>query len=457
MHKAFLRTAGVLLPHLQQKVQMIEDLSTRLQWHGRLAPGHKRIDGELSVGGVRASELATAYGTPLLVIDFGVLDAAIAAFCDACAPHGIEIAYAGKALLLVALARHLKHTTLHLDVCSLGELAAAERAAFPPERISMHGCGKSEEELDAAAAGRVGRIIVDNLDELRRLALRAHASRPIDLLLRLNTGIEAHTHEFIRTSGDKTKFGFDSDAMPAAIEILRATPGLRFQGLHAHIGSQIYEQTAFVANAQALMERAAYCAEAGLTTRHLIVGGGFGVQMHPDQRESLDLPATMRAIAETVRSESLRWNLPVPKIGIEPGRALMAHAGTSLYTTMAVKSEFGRRYAIVDGGIYENPRPALYGAYHHAVSASREAAQLVDTVLCGRTCENDRLGEAKLPEETAAGDLIAMCTTGAYTYSMASNYNRFTRPAVAAVREGTHALIARRESIDDVLRADCDA
>jgi diaminopimelate decarboxylase len=135
----------------------------------------------------------------------------------------------------------------------------------------------------------------------------------------------------------------------------------------------------------------------------------------------------------------------------------MAHAGTSLYTTMAVKNEFGRRYVIVDGGIYENPRPALYDAYHHMVSASHEAAQLVESVVCGRTCENDKLGIAKLPEASGAGDVIAMCTTGAYTYSMASNYNRFTRPAVAAVREGTHALIARRETIDDVLRADCDA
>lgn len=436
---------------------MIDDLSTRLQWHGRLAPGHRRADGELTIGGVRSSELASAYGTPLLAIDFGVLDAAIAAFCDACAPHGIEIAYAGKALLLVALARHLRHTSLHLDVCSLGELTAAERAGFPADRVSMHGCGKTEEELDAAADGRVGRIIVDNVDELRRLAMRSRSDRPIDLLLRINTGIEAHTHEFIRTSGDKTKFGFDPDSLPAALEVLRRAAALRFMGLHAHIGSQIYEQAAFVANAQALMERAAYCAEAGFQTRNLIVGGGFGVQMHPEQRESLDLNATMKAIAETVRAEAQRWNLPVPKVGIEPGRALMAHAGTSLYTAMAVKTEFGRRYTIVDGGIYENPRPALYDAYHHAISASRDSAQLADTVLCGRTCENDRLGEAKLPEDTAAGDLIAMCTTGAYTFSMASNYNRFTRPAVAAVREGTHALIARRETLDDVLRVDCDA
>jgi diaminopimelate decarboxylase len=434
---------------------MLDDISSRLQWQGHLAPGHRRLNGELAIGGVRASELAAAYGTPLFVLDYGVLDAAIAAFSDACAPHGIEIAYAGKALLLVALARHLKHTPLHLDVCSLGELAAAERAAFPVDRIGMHGCGKTEEELDAAAAGRVGRIIVDNVDELRRLSLRARTDRPISLLLRVNTGIEAHTHEFIRTSGDKTKFGIDADAMPAALQLLKSAPGLQFLGLHAHIGSQIYEQDAFVANAQALMERAAYCAEAGLQATHVIVGGGFGVQMHPDEPSQLDLPETIAAIAATVGKEAARWNIPKPRIGIEPGRALVADAGTSLYTAMSAKTEFGRPYVIVDGGVYENPRPALYDAYHHVV-AVRETSSLIETVLCGRTCENDQLGTAKLPADLAAGELIAMCTTGAYTYSMASNYNRFSRPAVVAVRGGTHQLIARRETIDDILRSDCD-
>ncbi len=419
-------------------------------------PGHRRSAGELLIGGVRAQDLAAAYGTPLLVLDYDVLDAAIAAFVDACAPHAMEVAYAGKALLLVALARHLKHTPLQLDVCSLGELAAAERAAFPADRISMHGCGKIDEELDAAVAGRVGRIIVDNVNELERLALHKSAN-PIAVLLRVNTGIEAHTHQFIRTSGENSKFGFDPDAIPGALAILRNAPHLEFRGLHSHIGSQIYEEQAFTANAQALMERAAYCAEAGFETHEVVVGGGFGVQMHPDRREEIDLPDTMRAIATTIRREAERWGLAQPRIGIEPGRALIAHAGTSLYTVMAVKREFGRPYVIIDGGVYENPRPALYDAYHHIVSATHEGSDLLETVVCGRTCENDRLGTGLLPAATRAGELIAMCTTGAYTYSMASNYNRFTRPAVAAVRQGTHSLLARRESIEDVLRNDCDA
>lgn len=421
-------------------------------------PGHSRSNGELVIGGVRAGDLAGAYGTPLLVLDYDVLDAAIATFVAACEPAGVEIAYAGKALLLVSLARHLKHTPLHLDVCSLGEIAAAERAAFPPERISLHGCGKNDEELDAAVSGRVGRIIVDNLDELQRLAARAHAAKPVPLLLRLNTGIEAHTHEYVHTSGENSKFGFDPDALPAALSLLKQAPNLQFLGLHSHIGSQIYEHGAFVANAKALMERAAYCAQTGLETQQIVVGGGFGVQMHPQQDESIDVPAAVRAIAQTVQKEAERWGLPVPHTGIEPGRALIANAGTTLYGIAAAKREFGRAYAIVDGGVYENPRPALYDAYHHVVPAlTGSDGDSIETVICGRTCENDRLGTGLLPAQLRAGDLIAMCTTGAYTYSMASNYNRFTRPAVVAVRQGTHALLARRESVDDVLRNDVDA
>lgn len=320
----------------------------------------------------------------------------------------------------------------------------------------MHGCGKTDEELDAAAERRVGRIIVDNLDELRRLAERGTADSPIPMLLRLNTGIEAHTHEFVHTSGDKTKFGFDPDALPAALEMLRSHRNLGLRGLHAHIGSQIYEQGAFTANAAALMERAAFCANNGFAIDTVIVGGGFGVQMHPDQPSQLDLRATISALADSVKRESERLRIAIPHIGIEPGRAIVAPAGTSLYTVMAGKSEFGKPYVIVDGGVYENPRPALYDAYHHAIAASRESDRTVETVLCGRTCENDQLGVVQLPDDLHAGELVAMCTTGAYTYSMASNYNRFTRPAVVAARAGTHRLIARRESIDDVLRSDLD-
>jgi len=428
--------------------------SAPVRWRGGLAPGHERREGELFAGGVSADELAAAYGTPLLAIDYDIFDASIAHFLQACAPHSIEIAYAGKALLLVALARHLKHTALHLDVCSLGELATAERAAFPPDRIAFHGCGKTAEELDAAAEGRVARVIVDNIEELRRLGGRSAGDR-IPVLLRINSGIEAHTHDFVRTGGARTKFGFDPAAFPAVLDALKQSPGLRYEGLHSHIGSQIYEPQAFVENTRALMERAAFAASAGFETERIVVGGGFGVSMHPDEPETFDAEKTIAEIAGAARKEAKRWNISLPQIGIEPGRALIAQAGTTLYRVMSAKRESGKAYAIVDGGIYENPRPALYGAYHHAYAA-RESGTLEEMIICGRSCENDELGTARLPSNLAEGDLIAMCTTGAYTYSMAGNYNRFPRPAVVAVRGGTHTLIAKRESIDDVLRNDCD-
>ena len=409
------------------------------------------------IGGVAAGELAAAYGTPLLVLDYDALDAAIARFVRACEPLGIEVAYAGKALLLVGLAKHLKHTKLALDVCSLGELLTAERAGFPADRITMHGCGKSADELDAVCLHRVGRIVVDNLDELQQLAAM-NAQVPVQTLLRLNTAIEAHTHEFVLTSGQGSKFGFDTDTLPRALDVLRGAKHLQFAGLHSHIGSQIYEENAFAANAQALMERAAFCAARGFTTAAIVAGGGFGIAMDPrESTQAIDIGAVAKRIAQTVQSEAQRLNLPAPAIGIEPGRALIGACGTSLYTVKSAKLQFGMPYAIIDGGVFENPRPALYDAYHHTVSASREGSDLVETVVCGRTCENDRLVNAMLPRDLRAGDLLAMQATGAYTFSMASNYNRFERPAVAAVRAGAHSLIARRERTEDLLRNDVDA
>lgn len=427
-----------------------------MDWHDGLAPGHERRDGELALGGIRASELAERYGTPLLVLDLDTLDAAIARFERACRPHGVEIAYAGKALLLVALARHLAGTSLLLDVCSLGELAAAERAGFASERMILHGCGKNDEELAAAAAGRVGTIVVDNLDELRRLAQLARPERPVEVLLRVNTGIEAHTHEFVRTGGDKTKFGMSGGEIGAAAALLAETPALRFTGVHSHIGSQIYEANAFAQNARALMETAAYVHARGLACARAVAGGGFGVRMHPDDSSALDLRASIDAIAAAAREGAARHAIPLPRLGIEPGRALVAHAGTSLYRVVAVKEQFGTPYVVADGGMADNPRPALYGAYHHPVLASRTGSAPRETVLCGRSCENDRIVTAPLPQDVRCGDLLAVCTTGAYTYSMASNYNRFARPAVVALRGGRDWPIARRESVEDVLRNDCD-
>ena len=437
---------------------MHQTANALLSWHAGLAPGHRRHNGAVTVGGVTVTDLARAYGTPLLALDFDVLDASIAEIAQACAPQKIEIAYAGKALLLVGLARHLAQRGLHLDVCSIGELVTAERAGFPAARMSLHGCGKSEAELEAAIAGRVGRIIVDNLEELRRLGDAGNGGVRAAVVLRVNTGVEARTHDFVRTGGTQTKFGISPDDLPLACEILRHYPNLRFSGLHSHIGSQIFEEAPFAVNVSTLIDLAARMNAAGFPCEYVIAGGGVGVQMDPGDAAEPDIARIIAAIARSAAVRAQTHGMALPRLGIEPGRGLIARAGTSVYRVMAVKRQSGRPFVVVDGGIADNPRPALYGAYHHPLLASRQSsAASVETVLCGRSCENDKMAVADLPEDVRAGDLIALCITGAYTYSMASNYNRFPRPAVSAAHGGTHTPIARRESVDDILRMDHDA
>lgn len=429
-----------------------------MQWHERLAPGHGRDpEGRLLLGGIRADELAEAYGTPLLVLDLDVVDDAIAAFQRVCAPRNVEIAYAAKAFISIAFARHLAQRNIGLDVCSLGELRTAERGGFTAERLTLHGAGKSDVELQAAADGRVGRVIVDSVEELERLARLTDAARGINVMLRLNTGIEAHTHAFVRTGGDDTKFGIHARDEDSAAAILRAHPYLRYTGLHAHIGSNIYEPDAFVANAEALIEAAARFAARGCVTESIVVGGGFGIQMQPGGDESVDIDATVAAIEQRVAVRTAELGLAQPSIGIEPGRSIVAPAGTTLYRIMAVKAQTHRHFAIVDGGLFENPRPALYGASHHVTTAAPAQAREREMTICGRSCENDELGAVQLPDDLHSGDLLAMCTTGAYTFSMASNYNRFPRPAVIALQNGTHRLLVNRETIDDVIARDLQA
>jgi diaminopimelate decarboxylase len=409
----------------------------------------------LTIGELSAETLVERYGTPLLVIDLDALDAAIARCRAACAPYDIEIAYAGKALLLVPLATFIAQRGLNLDVCSLGELLTAERAGVQSGRMTLHGCGKSDDELRAAVEGRVGRIVVDGIDELERLVAMARADSPVPAMLRLNPGIEAHTHAFVRTGGQDTKFGISPRDESAARTLLRNAVGIRFLGLHAHVGSQIYESGAFAAVADALVTAAARFAHEGFGVEEIVVGGGFGVVTHPDRPdERIDFPATIGAIAQSARTAAARVGVPVPRIGIEPGRWLVGPAGTTLYRVCAIKRQARRTFVVIDGGLYENPRPALYGASHHAVAASRPNLDLQEVTLCGRSCENDEMGRAMLPSALREGDLVAMSVTGAYTYSMASNYNRFVRPAVVGVAGGEVRLLARRESLEDVLRND---
>lgn len=390
-----------------------------------------------AIGGIPASELAQTYGTPLFVVDLDLLDLEIDRFLSSFAARGITVGYAAKAFWCTALAEHLAATSLRVDVCSLGELLTAERGGLPSGRIYFHGAAKTDAELLAIVERRVAFDVIDNREELERLAALVSPAAPLDVMLRINTGIEAHTHEFVRTGGENTKFGIPTADVGATLERLAALPQLRLVGLHAHVGSQLYEVAPLVANRDELVRAAARARTLGHPVRELIVGGGIGVENGPGEPRPIDLDTLGAALAS-----------PAPpggeRLAVEPGRALIARAGTSLYRIASVKQQGRRRFVIVDGGMNDNPRPMLYGARHPAeVVCSEATGPLAPATLAGRSCENDEIGEYELPADVAAGDVIAMHYTGAYTYSMASNYNRFGKPPVVFVRDGAHRRAVR--------------
>ena len=392
-----------------------------------------------------AVALAERFGTPLVIYDLDTLDASIERIGSAARRYGIEVSYAGKAFLCVAFARYLHERGIGIDVSSLGEFETTRRADIPPESLTLHGCMKSDAEISLVVDGFVGRSVVDGCEELARTIERSSPQQPTPILLRLNTGVAASTHAAIRTAGEASKFGITADAEPEALALLRHAEGrVRFLGIHAHLGSQIDERSAFIAHALALVDAAARFADAGFPVEHLILGGGFVGDPEPILAECI--PA--------MRERALQCGIPFPSIGIEPGRAIAAAAGMTILRIGAVKRTSQKRIAICDGGLYENPRPALYGATHplRVLTNADEATE--PTLLCGRSCESDELGTYDLPRSLAAGDAIALLDTGAYTVSMASTYNRFARPAVVAVRGNDAVLWMRAESLDETVARD---
>jgi diaminopimelate decarboxylase len=409
---------------------------------------------QIRIGGVPAVDLAEAYGTPLLVIDRDVLDAALARYAALSAEFDVNVSYAGKALLFTALAERVAAAGLGLDVCSLGELLVAERARFPVARLTFHGCGKTVEELQAALDGRVGRLVIDHRDELDLLsALANDTGRPLDVLLRVNPGVEADTHRSVRTAGHESKFGFAPDDLVAAFARVKDAPGLRLVGLHAHIGSNIFAIEPYLRTLDVLYDLYLEGRAHGAPLEELILGGGFGVS-NARGGERFEAAALLGAALGRLRDLGKRVGSEraLPRLGIEPGRSVVAEAGTSLYRVVTVKGEGNRRIVIVDGGLADNPRPALYGADHAPFALGRPFPDECDEALiCGRSCESDELGRATLPSDVRAGDLIGMRSTGAYTFSMSSNYNRFPRPAVVFAGGGRHYTVIHREPHDVLL------
>ena len=414
----------------------------------------------LRLGGCDAGLLAAAYGTPLLVIDEDSLRATMRRFRAAFARAGwlTTVAYAGKALLVKTLARLADEEGLALDVCSAGELQTALAAGVEPARCVMHGCYKTEEELDLAVSQRVGFVVVDHRGEIEALSARADAlGVTCRVLVRVNPGIAAQTHGRIQTGGPGAKFGFpiaDGQALDAAVAIA-SQPGLELAGVHCHLGSQIYDLTLYQREVEALVdfaERAKRACRAAFEVLNL--GGGLGIS--EGERAAPPPEAWASMILDTLDRRLASSALPRPHVFVEPGRALVGPAGTTLYR-IGVRKQLagGARALIVDGGMSDNPRPALYQARYGVTLADRPDAPADGTyTVFGRHCETDELFvDVPLPDPQP-GDLLAVRNTGAYTYSMASNYNRFGRPAVVLAGSGAHRLIATREPLDHVLDLD---
>ncbi|MDQ0820290.1 MULTISPECIES: diaminopimelate decarboxylase [unclassified Arthrobacter] len=452
-------------------------------------------DGELALDGIPVSELQRQFGTPLFVMsenDFrararAFSDAFNDAFADICG--GVDVYYAGKSFLCTAVVRWVEEEGLRLDTASGGELAVAARAGIPGADVALHGNNKSDGEIHRALDMRLGRIVVDSLAELDRVATIAAArGESAKVMLRLTPGVHAHTHEFIATAHEDQKFGLsmapDSTevaGLSAAEEAVAAASGyesVELLGLHCHIGSQIFEPDGFALAAEKLLDfLAAMQAKYSIVLPELDLGGGYGIAYTPvdTPRPAAEIAQAMAAV---VRSKCAELGISAPRISIEPGRAIVGSSTFTLYEVGTLKTvrvdapaagtaetaetapenvTYPRRYVSVDGGMSDNARPVLYDADYSAIVASRtsDAAPQLSRVV-GKHCESGDIvvRDVYLPEDVAAGDLLAVPGTGAYCWALSSNYNYLARPGVVAVRDGSARLIVRGETEQDLLNRD---
>ncbi|WP_345473851.1 diaminopimelate decarboxylase [Glutamicibacter ectropisis] len=466
-------------PLAPQWLQFPENVNAlrQIEWASGVS---REASGELSVQGITVSALAKEFGTPLFVLDEndfrararGFKDAFDAAFKDLCG--AVDVYYAGKAFVCTEVARWVAEEGLRLDTCSGGELAVAKAAKIPGENLSLHGNNKSQAEITRALEMGVGRIVIDSLDELERVITLANAlGHTAEVMLRITPGVHASTHEAIATAHEDQKFGLSilADATgtsPALRAVARALEAekVNLLGLHAHIGSQIFEAEGFAMVARTMLGLLAQIREIhGVELGELDLGGGYGIAYTSEDHPST--PAKLAGqMADVVSATCAELELSCPRISIEPGRAIVGPTTFTLYETgvrkdVQVEDATGalhpRRYISVDGGMSDNPRPVLYDAQYNAVLASRMTQNdAIISRVVGKHCESGDIvvKDVYLPEDVAAGDLLAIPATGAYCWALSSNYNYLTRPAVVAVRDGQARLIVRRETEDDLLARD---
>lgn len=419
--------------------------------------------GHLVIGGRDACELAQTFGTPLYVMDENEIRAACRRFrksIDRFYEGNGTVLYASKAFCCRAMCRIAAEEGLGLDVVSSGELYTAVSAGFPVARIMFHGNNKTPEELAYAVQCGVGRIVVDNIFELELLEQIAGSTKKrVRIFFRIKPGVEAHTHDFVKTGNIDSKFGFalETGEALAAVRAAAAMKHITLCGLHCHIGSQIFELEPFQLAAEKMLALMAQIKnELGLEISELNLGGGFGIRYSPEH-DPVEYEKYMGAIAATVKSACIRLALQMPKILIEPGRSVTGPAGVTLYRVGGIKEIPGvRTYVSVDGGMADNPRYALYKSEYEMLIANRANEPKNRSVtVAGRCCESgDLLGENVPIQEPRVGDILAVLATGAYNYSMSSNYNRLPRPAVVLTNSGDAKIIVKRETLDDIIRND---
>ncbi|WP_276351783.1 diaminopimelate decarboxylase [Cohnella caldifontis] len=426
--------------------------------------GTSRINdrGHLEIGGCDVTDLAAEFGTPLYIMDETLIRQRAREFMDAFRKTGLrfQVAYASKAFCVMAMCRLAEEEGMSLDVVSDGELHTALQAGFPADRIHFHGNNKTPEEIQLALDANIGCFVVDNFVEMQLLnALAGEKGKQVKVLLRITPGVEAHTHDYISTGQQDSKFGFDLGNGTAfrAVEQAMAQPNLKLLGVHSHIGSQIFEVEGF---RMAVEKVAAFAIEArnklGVTFSVINLGGGFGIR-YVEGDKPLPVGQYVQAIAGAILSSCKAADYPLPEIWIEPGRSIVGDAGTTLYTIGTSKDIPGvRKYIAVNGGMTDNPRPALYESKYEAILANRANEEPTELVsVAGKACESGDMliWDLKLPA-AQSGDLLAVFCTGAYNYAMASNYNRIRRPAVVFVKDGKADLVVARESHEDIVRND---
>jgi diaminopimelate decarboxylase len=414
----------------------------------------------LEIGGCDTIELVKEFGTPLYVMDENHIRENCRLYINNLRKlhENSEVIYAGKAFLTMEMCKLIEEEGLGLDVVSGGELYTAIKSGFPAKKIYFHGNNKSYAELEMAVEYGVGRIIVDNFYELELLRdiAKKYQGKKIKIMLRLTPGIEAHTHDYIKTGQLDSKFGFGMENGHAlmAVENALSIKGFKLTGFHCHIGSQIFEQEPFKDAAEVMIQFAKTVNKKyEFKTKEIDFGGGFGIK-YTEKDKPLAVKDYITILVESVKESCKKHDISIPKILIEPGRAIVGEAGTTLYTIGAIKNIPGvRKYVSVDGGMSDNIRPALYGAQYMALIANKANCPKEETVsIAGKCCESGDMliWDIDLPK-IAPGDILAVFSTGAYHYSMASNYNMIPKPAVVFVKNKAARIVVRRQTYEDLI------